>query len=202
VVAFAKSRLLDMGRSRVPVSVFSSVTTHGAVESANEAVRHALFVSIGDLTPQTAAADLLECVVCLAEDAPWQPLRIRWIGEGALRGVLKAQPLPETLSQHFLGTLRDSEVVSELANADVLCFTGHARNSAQITGAIRGLGLPVIGCADNESVSQLVREGHPGWSFDERQPASIMKALARALDAHAALALVSTIGIGVTAEQS
>jgi hypothetical protein len=211
VVVFPRSQLLfTKGHSRIRASssgdavadLVAVAARPSALPNPNEAVRHALLVSIGDLTTRTAAADLLDCAVSLAEAAPWQPLSIAWIGEGDLRGVLKAQPLPETLSQHFVGKLPEAEAVGKVANADVLCFVGRERSPPQVLAAVRMTGAPIIGCIENENVAQLIRDGHTGWLFEDRRPASIMAALARALGAHTArLPRVRPASIEAIAEQ-
>lgn len=206
MVAFARSRIFGVDLARAQTSAPGNAVIAGnavierMVASADQALRCAHLVSIGDLTTQTAAADLLECAVSIAEAAPWQPLSIAWIGDGVLRGLLKAQPLPETLWQVFLGMLPDAETISEVASADFLCFTGRNSSPAAVVAAVRRSGIPVIGCAENESVAYLIRDGHVGWLFEDRHPRSIMTALARALDARAAFMHASTAGIGSVAE--
>jgi glycosyltransferase involved in cell wall biosynthesis len=210
VVFFPRSQLFAKGRSRIRTSSSGDAVADFVAEAArpsalpnpDEAARHAVLLSIGDLTTRTAAADLLECAISLAEASPWQPLSIAWIGDGDLRGVLKAQPLPEMLSQHFVGKLPEAEAADKVASADVLCFVGRARSPTNIMAAVRMTGMPVIGCIGNENVAQLIRDGQVGWLFEDRRPASIMAALSRALDAHTArLARIGSVGIKAIAEQ-
>ena len=134
---------------------------------------------VGTLTTGSAAADLLDCAVSLAEAAPWQRIILGWVGDGDLRGLLAAQPLPETLSQQFIGDLSADELQDAFVKADVVCFVEPCREAID---TVRATGVPIIASTGNDDARDLLRVGHTGWLFDDRRPRTMLNAIAQALD--------------------
>jgi hypothetical protein len=134
--------------------------------------------SVGDLAPQSAVADLLLCAVAWAERHPGCALEISWIGDGDLRGVLAAQPLPVNLTQRFCDKLTD-----ELGGFDLLLIPDRGPTPARPLDIAMAAGTPIIGCVQNDDVRRRLSTGAAGWLFDANRPASLMAALNRALAA-------------------
>jgi glycosyltransferase involved in cell wall biosynthesis len=137
---------------------------------------------VGDLTVRTAAADIFECALSAAEAAPCQRIRIGWIGDGDLRGVLQAQPLPTSLAQHFYGRLADDEIAQLIAGTDLLCLLDGNRLPVGLADAAGQAELPVIVYFGGRGTEQRSLVDHARWSFKYGDPLSMAAALASALD--------------------
>ncbi len=151
----------------------------GFARNAEQAHR---LVYAGDLTPQAGAADILVSAASWAEQHPARSVEIWWIGDGPLRGVLEAQPLPENVSQRFLGRLGAKETERALAHCGILLVPTLVDDRHPVLAEAMALGLPVLGSRRNREVRDWVREGQTGWLFDPLSPEQASAALAEALD--------------------
>lgn len=138
-------------------------------------------VFAGELSPQSGAADLLIALAAWAEQHPGRPVEIWWVGEGDLSGVLEAQPLPDTMSQRFLGRLGAAETAGAFEQCGLLAVPSLADDRMSPIPEALAAGLPVLGSRRNRKVRQLVRDGVNGWLFDPLQPAEMLRALDLAL---------------------
>ncbi len=139
-------------------------------------------VYAGDLSPQSGAADLLISVASWAEQHPGQPIEIWWIGEGDLAGVLGAQPLPDNVTQQFLGCLDAPGMARAFGQCGLLVVPSLTDDRHAPVAEGLAAGLPVLGSRHNRRVRQLVRDDVNGWLFDPLQHADMFRALSRALD--------------------
>ena len=139
-------------------------------------------VHVGDLSPQSGAADLLAGVAACAEQQPSRAMEIWWAGDGDLAGVLAAQPLPPNLSQRFLGRLDAPGLARAFGQCGLLAVPSLADGGQAHVAQGLAAGLPVLGSTRSRTVRQLVREGVNGWLFDPLQPADMVQAVKRALD--------------------
>ena len=139
-------------------------------------------VHVGPLSPQSGAADLLIDVAAWAERHSSRVAEIWWVGEGDLRGVLAAQPLPANMSQRFLGALPHERLVGVFAQCGLLALPTLVRGGrAEWVPEALAAGLPVLGSAQCRGVRALVQDGETGWIFDPILPGSLQEALERAL---------------------
>lgn len=138
-------------------------------------------VYAGELSPHSGAADLLVCVAAWAEQNPGKPVEIWWIGEGDLAGVLGAQPLPDTVSQRFLGRLDPLGTAAAFGQCGLLVVPSLTDGRRAPVAQALAAGLPVLGSRREREVRRHVREGVNGWVFDPLQPDDMPRALARAL---------------------
>ena len=179
--AAASVELLGMPSARI----FPLAEPHDAcapgVHARSPEQAHRL-VYAGDLTPQAGVADILASAASWAEHHPGRGVEIWWVGEGALRGVLEAQPLPENLSQRFLGRLGAEETDRAFAHCGILVVPTLVNDRHPMLAEAMSLGLPVLGSLRSRKVRDWVREGDTGWLFDPLSPAQISAALATALD--------------------
>ncbi len=139
-------------------------------------------VYAGDLAPQAGVADILIGAASWAEQHPGRAVEIWWIGEGSLRGVLEAQPLPENVSQRFLGKLGAEDTDRAFAQCGILVVPTLINDRHPMLAEAMSLGLPVLGSLRSRKVRDWVREGDTGWLFDPLLPEQISAALASALD--------------------
>lgn len=133
---------------------------------------------IGELTTRTDAADVLDVVITLAEAAPWTTFALVWAGEGSLRGVLAAQPLPATVSQRFLGSPGTAALHRLAAECDVICLLS---DDADAIAAAQASKACIIARADGQAMRRLQAQGQDCQGFAARQPDSILQALALAV---------------------
>ena len=135
----------------------------------------------GPLTPAAGVADFQSAVASWAEDNPDHAVEVWWAGEGSLRGVMEAQPLPDNVSQRFLGVLEAPARVAAFAQCGLLVLPslhgdwGHAVPEAQAAG------LPVLGSQRSHDVVHQVQDGLTGWRFDPFSPDSVYACLDQAL---------------------
>lgn len=132
---------------------------------------------IGDLSPESGAADFLNCVILWAEQHPDRIVNLCWAGEGDLRGVLRAQPLPPTVHQRFTGALTQSQIAGRLAHNGLLAAPSLSRNSPPYLLEAMASGVIVLGSARNLTVRSLVTHQDSGWLFDPHSPHSMLVGL-------------------------
>ena len=97
---------LDIPTSRVfPISTPGDFETFLACPRVRPGPAAHRLACVGDLSPHSGAVDLLIGLAAWAERHPDRQAEIWWLGEGDLAGVLEAQPLPDNMTQRFLGTL-------------------------------------------------------------------------------------------------
>ena len=138
-------------------------------------------VHVGDLSPQSGAADILISLAIWAERHPRQLAEIWWVGEGDLAGVFAAQPVPDNVSQRFLGQLDPPGMAGVFAQCGLLVVPSVRDDGHAPVADALAAGLPVLGCRRNRRVSRLVCQGINGWLFDPAQPMDMLAALSRAL---------------------
>ncbi|CAM3442971.1 glycosyltransferase family 4 protein [Halomonas lysinitropha] len=101
-----------------------------------------------------------------------------WIaGSGPERAAL-AQLAAEDPRIHFLGFLRDSEIVDQYRAACAVPFIPRDEDLGLITLEAMAVGRPVITCTDSGGPTEFVEDGMTGWCIPPEEAA-----LAEALDA-------------------
>lgn len=140
-------------------------------------------VYVGDLAPQTGIADLLMSASVWAERHLERSLDIWWVGQGDLRGILEAQPLPGNLAQTFLGELEEAELPAVFAHAGLLVVPALQRGQPHLARQALAAGLPVLGSTHGRRMRELVQEGRTGWLLDPLRPGAMPAALDLALTA-------------------
>lgn len=134
-----------------------------------------------DLVPQTGAADFLLAAMAWADRSRDRTLDIVWIGDGILKDVLRAQPLPPNLSQRFIDRLPAVQIADIFAQSGILVAPtafGHAGHP--VLQALAA-GIPVLGSIHCRCVRQWVRDAETGWVSDPLHPGALFHALTRAL---------------------
>ncbi len=153
-----------------------------------------------DLTPASGAADFLNAVSLWAEAHPDRTVELCWAGEGDLRGVLRAQPLPPNVQQSFTGALTPAHLAGHMAISGLLAAPCLGRSWPPHLLEAMAAGLLVLGSRRNPVTSSLVVHNTTGWLFDPHAPQSMAAALNAAfslgtgpLDAMRALARTTAI---------
>lgn len=178
-LSFPQSQIFS---ASVPHDVESFLSCPRA-RSGAEAYR---LVYVGDLSPRSGAADFLICLAAWAERNPDRLAEIWWIGEGDLAGVLEAQPLPDNVSQRFLGRLDLRGMAATFAQCGLLAVPSLGNERASPILEALAAGLPVLGSRRNCKVRQFVQEDVTGWTFDPLRPEDVAQALDRAFSGSAA----------------
>ena len=139
-------------------------------------------VHVGDLEPETGVADFLLCVVAWAERNPQRRVAIRWCGEGCLRGVLEAQPLPPNVQQSYLGRITREEMAATFLDCDILALPALADPWSDVVPEALSARLPVLGSMQSRAVADLVVHGMNGWVFDPFENGAMARAVELALN--------------------
>ena len=146
--------------------------------SADQARR---IIVMCDLTPGSGAADLLVAVTAWSEAHPGQAVELNWIGEGDMAGLLAAQPLPDNLSQLFLGLLDPGQVAASFARCGLLVMPSIVEDMHAPIAEALAAGLPVLGSRRSRDIRHLVADGVNGWLFDPLTTGDMLDGVTRAL---------------------
>lgn len=172
---------------RFPVSRIYAMSTppdldlfFGCPRTRDGAEAHRLIYA-GELSPESGAADFLICLAAWAEHNPDRTTELWWVGEGDLSGVLEAQPLPDNMTQLFLGRLDRRGTAAAFAECGILVVPPLAEDSLPLVPEALAAGLVVLGSRRTGKVRQVVRDGVLGWTFDPMRPDDMLDALGRAL---------------------
>lgn len=134
-------------------------------------------VHVGDLEPEAGVADFLLCVAAWAESNPQRRVSIRWCGEGCLRGVLEAQPLPPNVQQLFPGRITRKELAATFLGCDILALPALADPWDDVVPEALAAQLPVLGSTQSRAVADLVVHGVTGWVFDPFEKGAMARAV-------------------------
>ncbi len=139
-------------------------------------------VHVGELEPEAGVADFLLCVAAWAERNPQRRVGIRWCGEGCLRGVLEAQPLPPNVQQVFPGRTTRKEMAATFHNCDMLAVPVLADSWDDVVPEALTAQLPVLGSTQSRAVADLVVHGTNGWVFDPFENGAMARTVELALN--------------------
>ncbi len=140
-------------------------------------------VHVGDLEPEAGVADFLLCVAAWAERNPQRRIDVRWCGEGCLRGVLEAQPLPPNVRQLFPGRLARTELAATFLDCDMLALPALADPWDDVVPEALTAQLPVLGSMQSRAVADSVVHGMTGWVFDPFENGAMARTVEQALNA-------------------
>ena len=138
-------------------------------------------VYAGPLSPSSGVADFLLCAATWAERNPERRVELCWIGDGDLRGVLMAQPLPVNLVQEFKGALTAAETAEQFGRSGLLAIPGLAHGWPPCLTEAMASGLAVLGSNRNPAIRSLVVPWRTGWLFDPFSALEMLDALDAAL---------------------
>ncbi len=139
-------------------------------------------VHVGDLEPEAGVADFLLCVAAWAERNPHRRIGVRWCGEGCLRGVLEAQPLPPNVRQLFRGRITRHELAATFLDCDILALPALTDPWDDVVPEALIAQVPVLGSMQSRAVSDLVVHGMTGWVFDPFKSGAMARAVELALN--------------------
>lgn len=139
-------------------------------------------VYVGDLEPEAGVAELLPCVVAWADRNPDRHVEIWWSGEGCLRGVLEAQPVPTNVVQRFPGKVSREELAAMFSDCDLLAVPALSDSWTDVVLEALAAQLPVLGSNRSRAVAELVTDGVTGWVFDPFEAGAMNSAVDLALN--------------------
>ncbi len=139
-------------------------------------------VHVGDLEPEAGVIDLLACVVAWADRNPRRNVEVWWSGEGCLRGVLAAQPLPANVIQQFFTKLPPQKLASMFLECDMLAVPALSDPWTDVVPEAVTAQLPVLGSSRSRTVVELVTDGVTGWVFDPFEAGAMARAVDHALN--------------------
>lgn len=161
------------------VAAFLAVAPTRAGEAAHRVVVR------GALTPDGDGLHILYSAARWGERHPQRRLELVWVGDGDLRGVLRAQSLPENLRQHFVGAPGPAELARLYAGAGVLIGAAPARRptgamvtkEAAVLAEAMASGLVVLFDLGCRAAGRLLRDGLSGIGYDGAAPDGLERAL-------------------------
>lgn len=140
-------------------------------------------IHVGDLEPEAGVADFLLCVAAWAECNPQRRVGIQWCGEGCLRGILEAQPLPPNVQQSFPGPVARKDLAAMFLDCDALALPALADPWDDTVLEALTAHLPVLGSTRSRTVVDLIVQGVSGWMFDPFESGAMARAVELALNA-------------------
>jgi glycosyltransferase involved in cell wall biosynthesis len=140
-------------------------------------------IHVGDLEPEAGVAELLPCLALWAAQHPDHKIEIVWAGEGCLRGVLEAQPLPANIKQQFPGDVSRAQLASLFLECDMLAVPALSDPWSSVVPEAVAAQLPVLGSSRSQTVVDLVTHGSTGWIFDPFEADAMARAVDLALSA-------------------
>jgi glycosyltransferase involved in cell wall biosynthesis len=158
-----------------------------AAPRLREATGARQIVHVGELEPEGGVADLLTCLAAWAGQHKEKAVRILWAGEGCMRGVLEAQPIPANLTQHFLGNVPPNEWATLFSDCDMLAAPAISESWSHVVAEAMAGGLPILGSNRIFAVREFVSDGETGWTFDPFERGAMIRAVDRALSTPPAL---------------
>lgn len=136
---------------------------------------------LGRLAPETGAADLLQAARTWAERYREQTIRILWVGEGDLKDVLIAQPVPDNLVQMFQPASAPPQLAAVLGRCGMLVAPTEADRTGLLISAAMAAGLPIVASSRQPDAARWVSRDRTGWLFDPLVSAALAEVLERAL---------------------
>lgn len=143
------------------------------------ATRAQRLLHVGEMTRHSGTADFLAGFVDWAERNGDDPAEIWWAGDGVLRGVLSAQPLPAHVRQRFLGRLGPDGILAAFADCEALVVLAYASDTAPVVAQALAAGLTVIGSVRSRAIRDCVRGHSAAGLFDPLRPGALPEALDR-----------------------
>ncbi len=140
-------------------------------------------IYVGDLEPEAGVAELLPCVVAWADRNSDRNVELWWSGEGCLRGVLEAQPLPANVSQRFTGRVSREELAPMFLECDLLAVPALSDSWTDVVSEAVAAQLPVLGSSRARMVVELITTGVTGWVFDPFEAGAMARSVDLALGA-------------------
>lgn len=134
---------------------------------------------VGEMSRHSGTADFLAGFVDWAERNAAQPAEIWWAGDGVLRGVLSAQPLPAHVRQRFLGRLGAGDVLATFAECEALIVLTWDGGTAPVVAQALAAGLAVIGSVRGRGIRDCLRGHAAAALFDPLMPGALPQALDR-----------------------
>jgi glycosyltransferase involved in cell wall biosynthesis len=172
---------------RGPPSLWAELsenTAFAACSSVREEPNCHGLIYAGDLTPASGVADLLGCAIAWANKTPERSIDVCWVGGGPMEGILRAQPLPGNLKQHFLPSLNDRALAAVFAKRGLLVVPNSSNARGRVIIQAMLSGLPVLASVHDPQARALVSED-TGWLFDPLRPGSMFAALEAAMQTNA-----------------
>jgi glycosyltransferase involved in cell wall biosynthesis len=142
-------------------------------------------VYVGELTPRSGVLDFLSSAANWADANPAVPVEIVWLGDGDLRGILQAQPLPGNLRQSFHQIPDAAGLAAIFAQCGLMVVPYLTDLPFSWVPEAMAAGLPVLGSTRSSSVRGTVTPDQTGWLFDPAREEQMASALSRALTASA-----------------
>jgi len=139
-------------------------------------------IYVGDLEPEAGVSELLPTLVAWAAGRPARHIEMLWSGEGCLRGVLEAQPLPANITQKFPGDVSRADLAAMFLECDMLAVPALSDPWLNVVPEAVAARLPVLGSSRSRSVVDLVTHGVTGWIFDPFEAGALTRAVDLALN--------------------
>jgi glycosyltransferase involved in cell wall biosynthesis len=163
---------------QMPYSMDLPAFDKTATRSADIAHR---LLHVGQINERKGVMLLLRALARHAAANPNRRLEIWFAGDGPQRSAVETASWPSNLSIRLLGHVPYGELREIYAQGGIHAFPTLSDEWGMVVNEAMAAGLPVLGSIHAQAVEELVRDGVTGWVFDPVDPASLDRAVDRAM---------------------
>lgn len=135
----------------------------------------------GQLIERKGLSLFLKTLARWASDHPARQVEFRLAGDGPLKPVLAAMPLPPNVKLMFIGTVQYNQLPEIYAESGIFVLPTLADTWAVVVNEAMASGVPVLGSIYSQAVEEMVEDGKTGWVFHADNGNEMYGALDRAL---------------------
>lgn len=135
------------------------------------------FLFVGQLVARKGLQDFLEVLSarCVADEGLWYQVLVVGVGREAEK--LKAIPLSERVTVEWRGDVAFRDLPSVYQEGGIFVLPTLADEWGMVVNEALASGLPVLGSAKSQAVSEIVVNGYNGWTYDSSSASGLKEAL-------------------------
>jgi hypothetical protein len=137
----------------------------------------------GQLIPRKGVNQFCRVLNRWCADHPDMEVEFTIIGEGPDQASIQSLRPTPSLALTLLAPMKPEDLAKHYHRVDLYAFPTFGDEWGVVVNEAMLAGLPVIGSAYSEAVTELVVDGRNGWTFTPYDPSSMYRALNRALRA-------------------
>lgn len=152
---------------------------HQAEKTASGNIKNLIFY--GSLAPIKGVLDVIQALGLVAKggNRDWKLKIAGWGDEDQVKRTAEGCGIAENIQ--LLGTLDPTELINEVAWADLAVLPSQAESFGRSIAEAQALGLPVISY-DLGSIPEVLKNGETGWLVPAQRVDKLAKAIQMAMD--------------------